>query len=182
MLNLRLDFGIWVRRIAFALFCVLGITALLTGCGRAAHAQKPPKIDSLLVTLPMPREQAASAVVAAFSQAGLGITNTTPFLIEADQGSTGAWSTEHHRVVRAVLTNPDSAHTNVLIVGTEVVTEREVRIGRRVYSGRGNILSQKRIDNRAGGNGGKVWGMMVDAAWMLDSTAVPIEALPKEEP
>ena len=124
------------------------------------------KIDSLLVHLPLPKERAAEVVVQAFVRAGLTVTNATSLLIEADEGSTRnlAAGGEAHRVVRAVLLPSDST-TSVLIIGMEDRTDQFGRTWQRL-----------RIDNRAGGNGGKVWKKMVAAAMTLDSTAVPESA------
>jgi hypothetical protein len=40
----------------------------------------------------------------------------------------------------------------------------------------GQVERQLRIDNRASGNGGKVWAKMVAAARALDPAGVPAEA------
>jgi hypothetical protein len=127
------------------------------------------KIDSLIVRLAMPRERALDAVVGAFLAAGLRVINTTPSIIETDEGSNAGWGQSFHRVVRAILVGAESA-TTVIIYGEE----------RRHYSSGGT--KRLRIDNRAGGNGGKVWAKMVDAAWSLDSTAVPQAAYDRDNP
>ena len=131
-----------------------------------ATALSAQKIDSLLVKLPVAKERAFDAVVRAFTTVGLEVSNTTSSLIEADQGSTGnmAFGGEAHRVVRAVLLPSDSS-TVVVITGIEQRTDPDGTTSRRL-----------RIDNHAGGNGGKVWKKMVAAALMLDSTAVPAAA------
>jgi hypothetical protein len=122
------------------------------------------KIDSLLVALPMPKERASDAVLQAFTRVGLRVSNTTSSLIEADEGSTAnnAFGGQNHRVVRAVLLPSDSS-TVVVITGVEERTN--------LYG-----TTTLRIDNHAGGNGGKVWKKMVAAALALDSTAVPAAA------
>jgi hypothetical protein len=129
-----------------------------------ATALSAQKLDSLRVTLPVSKERAADAVVRAFTTVGLGVSNTTSSLIEADEGSTAnnAFGGQNHRVVRAVLLPSDSS-TVVVITGIEARTNQ--------YG-----TTTLRIDNHAGGNGGKVWKKMVAAALMLDSTAVPAAA------
>ena len=121
------------------------------------------KVDSLLLHISVPKERAAELVVQAFVHAGLTVTNTTSLLIEADEGSTRnlAAGGETRRVVRAILLPSDST-TDVLITGIENRIDQYGRTYKRL-----------RIDNRAGGNGAKVWKKMVDAAMALDSTAVP---------
>jgi hypothetical protein len=69
--------------------------------------------------------------------------------------------------VRATLYGADSV-TTVVIIGQEVRLDDS-----------GIQLRRLRIDNRAGGNGGKVWKKMVAAAMLLDSAAVPEAARPQ---
>jgi hypothetical protein len=137
--------------------------ALVVAAGIAPFYLSAQKIDSLLLQLPLPKERAAEAVVQAFTRAGLTVSNTTPFLIEADEGGTPNWAVggQARRIVRAVLLPSDSS-TSVLITGTEERTDQF-----------GGTRKRLRIDNHAGGNGGKVWKKIVAAAIVLDSTAVP---------
>ena len=142
---------------------------VLIGFVLAIGAQgQTPKIDSLLLHLRLPRDRAADAVVAAFTQAGLGITNTTTSLVEADLGTTQSLNIKTRRIVRAVLFGSDSM-TTLLMTGDEVRTEAD-----------GTLLRRLRIDNHAGGNGGKAWKKMVTAARILDSASVPAAATPDE--
>jgi hypothetical protein len=130
-----------------------------------AAAQKLPKIDSLLVVLPKPKADAAEAVVAAFTQAGLGITNTTPTLVEADlgdrQSSFGKYS--RHYTVRAVIIAAGDS-SRVLIRGTDDVMEGQT------------VAKRRTIDSYAKKYGGEVWAKMVAAAKTLDASQVPPEA------
>jgi len=127
------------------------------------------KVDSLALHLHMPRDKAVDAVVSAFTQNGLGVTNSTPSFVEADQGRTVGFGGQTARKVRAMLFGTDSM-TTVVMVGDEV----------RYDDDGTSILRRLRIDNRAGGNGGKVWKMMVAAAMMLDSASVPEAARSKQ--
>jgi len=138
---------------------------LIGALGSQAQAQK---IDSLALHLHLPRDKAVDAVVSAFTQTGLGVTNTTPSFVEADQGRTSSIG-ETARKVRAMLFGSDTT-TTVVIVGDEV----------RYDTDGTTILRRLRIDNRAGGNGGKVWAKMVAAAMMLDSASVPEAARSKQ--
>ena len=158
-MTLQLRHASRVARVVLSIGFVLAI---------AAQGQSP-KVDSLVLHLRLSRERAADAVVAAFAQSGLGVTNTTTSLVESDQGATGGFSTTNRRIVRAVLFGPDSGIT-IVITGEEVRTDTESGI----------LMKRLRIDNRAGGNGGKVWKKMVVAARMLDSASVPAAALPEE--
>ena len=141
-------------------------TVILVGAlGSQAQAQK---IDSLALHLHLPRDKAVDAVVSAFTQSGLGVTNSTPSFVEADQGRTSGLG-ETARKVRAMLFGSDTA-TTVVIVGDEIRYDDDGH----------SILRRLRIDNRAGGNGGKVWAKMVAAAMMLDSASVPEAARSKQ--
>jgi hypothetical protein len=128
-----------------------------------AQSPRPDKLDSFLVALPVSKAEAGDRVVAAFVAAGLPVTNTTPSLIESDQGSThdGLGSYSRHRVVRATLLAAGGDTTRVLIQGTEDLVRG------------GQMEKRKAIDNRAGGNGGKVWARMRVAATALDPTQLP---------
>jgi hypothetical protein len=128
----------------------------------AAAQAKPPKLDSLLVTVPVPKAEAAERVVAALEAVGLAVTTSTPSVVESDQGETLDQLTgaNRHRVVRATLL-PAGDTTRVLLRGVEEILRR------------GRTEKRKAIDNRADGNGGKVWAKMVAAARQLDSASVP---------
>ena len=142
-------------------------TIILVGAlGSQAQAQK---IDSLALHLHLPRDKAVDAVVSAFTQTGLGVTNSTPSFVEADQGRKSTFGGQTARKVRAMLFGSDSI-TTVVIVGDEIRYDDDAT----------TILRRLRIDNRAGGNGGKVWTMMVAAAMMLDSASVPEAARSKQ--
>jgi hypothetical protein len=144
----------------------LRLIPLITFASLAAIALPAQKIDSLMIKLPFPKERAAEAVVHAFTTVGLGVSNTTSWLIEADQGATpnNLVGGQARRVVRAVLLPSDSS-TVVIITGIEERSDQH-----------GTSWQRLRIDNHAGGNGGKVWEKMVGAALLLDSTAVPAAA------
>ena len=135
--------------------------SLLIACSSAAAQSKPPKVDSLLATLELTKDEASDAVVAAFTQAGLMVTDQTSSTITADLGETRDELSSFHRrrIVRATLL-PSAEVTLVLIQGTE-----DVRKGDRPV-----VL--RKIDNKARGNGGKVWRKMLKAARALDSTSV----------
>ena len=130
-----------------------------------------PKIDSLRLTLMLPYDAAYTTVATAFMDNGLNVTNSTPILIEANEGETANFATfgSNQRIVRAVLLRRDPATTLVQLTG------RELR-----KASNGTVQKELRIDNRAGGNGGKVWRKMLKVAWALDSTQVPGEALPAD--
>jgi hypothetical protein len=144
----------------------LSVLALVSTAALPLGAQK---IDSLALHLHMPRDKAVDAVVSAFTQTGLGVTNSTPSFVEADQGRTSAFTGYTARKVRAMLFGSDSV-TTVVIVGDEI----------RLDDDGTTQLRRLRIDNRAGGNGGKVWAKMVAAAMMLDSASVPEAARSKQ--
>lgn len=132
----------------------------------AVHGQKKsPKVDSLLIVLPMSKDATSDAVVEAFTAAGLTVSDQTPSMIESDVGTTkdGLGSYSHQRTVRATLL-PRKDSTAVLIVGTEALTRRNQEEAR------------KRIDNKAQGNGGRVWRQILDAGKRLDSTQVSPDA------
>jgi hypothetical protein len=143
---------------------VLALIAMVCAGALPARAQK---IDSLALRLHMPRDKSVDAVVAAFAQSGLTVTNTTTSLVESDQGSLPTFGGKTQRIVRAVLFGADST-TTVVMTGDEIRMNDD-----------GSLLRRLRIDNRAGGNGGKVWKRMVAAAMMLDSASVPEAAREK---
>jgi hypothetical protein len=128
---------------------------------------KPPKVDSLLATIALPKAEASDAVVTAFTAAGLSVTDQTSSIITADQGETKdeLFGYNRRRVVRATLLPKGADTTRVLIQGTEEVRRRDV------------LEKRKRIDNYARGNGEKVWAKMLAAARALDSSSVTAEAL-----
>jgi hypothetical protein len=138
------------------------LVAILLVAGPSASAQK---IDSLRVTLRVPKAEAADRVAAAFAAAGLRVSNSGPGFLEADEGRTSALYGYTHRVVRATIFTQDSMAI-VQISGDEVR-----------HNDDGGILKQLKIDNRAGGNGKKVWRKMVAAAMALDSASVPQAAI-----
>lgn len=140
--------------------------------------QKRPKVDSVLVTLPLGRESAMEAVATAFTQAGLTITDNTHLMVEADLGSninqlTGG---EMRRVVRGLLLSKGSS-TNVLLVGNEQRIDKH-----------GRTYKQLRIDSKAGGNGGKAWDKVVAVGEALRArareavTAAPTTAVVEQAP
>lgn len=139
-----------------------------------AAMQQTPKIDSLRLELPTTFDDAYARAATALTDNGLSITNSSPILIEADAGETTNFASggKNHRIVRVILLKRASSVT-VQITGTEV----------RNYKSQGLLTavqensSQLRIDNRAKGNGGKVWRKMVAVAWTLDSTQVPSAAV-----
>jgi hypothetical protein len=133
----------------------------------ALLTQQAAKVDSLRLVLGTPFDQAYSRVASAMTEHGLTITNSTPIMIEADEGATQDLliGGTRHRIARAILLRRGSDSTVVQIVGREVVSSRSNH-------------DEMRIDNRAKGNGGRVWRKMVAVAWALDSTQVPREVIP----
>ncbi len=131
-----------------------------------AHGQKA-KIDSILVTLPRPKAEAIDLVLAAFAENGLDVTDNSGSTIESDQeGSTNVLTGERFsRVVRALVLGKDSTSSKVLITGMEVREDSD-----------GKVYKRLRIDNKAGGNGEKLWCRMVSVGMALDSAQVPGEA------
>jgi hypothetical protein len=126
-----------------------------------AQAQKNAKIDSLLIRLPKAKPAAMDAVLEAFARSGLDVTDNSGSMVEADLGSkSNIIGMKYTRVVRAVVFGNDSV-TTVLIRGEEA---REDEKG---------FTKRLRIDNKAGGNGEKIWKKMVAVALALDSTQVP---------
>lgn len=158
--GLREIFGIRYR---WSRWAQVGFVFTVLTTPAAAHAQQA-KVDSLLLHLPLSRAAALDRVVGAFMSVGLTVTNTTNSLVESDQGkTTDSWLTgiDRARVVRAVLYGSDSS-TTVFLVGSETQT-----------MGTGQTRDKLRIDNKAKGNGGKVWRKMVAVAMALDSMQVP---------
>ena len=126
-------------------------------------AQKAPKIDSIFIVLPKPKAQAMDLVVEAFSLSRMTVTDNAGSLVTADAGSTddNIFRIRYTRIVRAILIGKDSS-TSVMITGEAVrhdMTENR-------------DFKRLRIDNKAGGNGEKVWCRMVLAALKLDSLQV----------
>jgi hypothetical protein len=142
---------------------VPGLAAVLASALLAGPltGQAVPKVDSVLVQLPLQKSDAADAVVGAFTRAGLSVANTTASLVEADEGVSQNHFAggEARRIVRAILLPVDS-RTNVLIVGEETRADKYGRVFKRL-----------RIDNRAGGNGGKVWKKIEAVGAELESLA-----------
>jgi hypothetical protein len=134
-----------------------------------ASAQKTPKVDSLLVRITKPKAEVMDLVLAAFMQAGLSITDQTASLVTADLGSNENFvGIRFARVIHALLLGRDSV-TTVLITGDETRFDHQ----------NDRQFKRLRIDNKAGGDGGKAWRKMVAAAMLLDSTQVSPDAKPK---
>ena len=147
------------------------LALLLFAVSARLVAQDPAKVDSLLVTLSKPKAVATDVVLAALMANGLNVTDNSGSLIVADFGQTTDpvfGSTRYDRKVRALVLLVDSATTRVLITGEEVRSDVRGRTDRE--------FKRLRIDNRAGGNGEKVWCRMVATAMMLDSTQVSEDA------
>ncbi len=120
-------------------------------------AQKSPKIDSLLVVIPAPKGEAMDQVLAAFAAAGLEVTDNSGSLVSSDVGgSTNILGTKYTRSVRALLTGSGGS-TTVLLHGEEFRSDNK------------GFTKRLRIDNRAGGNGKKVWNQMLTVAHTLES-------------
>lgn len=147
--------------LAGLLVCQVGFVLLLPPA--ALEAQKVPKIDSLLVELPVPKPAAMDLVLNAFISAGLEVTDNSGSMVESDQGGNrNMLGLRFTRVVRALVTARDSASTRILLTGIEVrLNERD------------DPFTRLRIDNKAGGAGEKLWCKMVSMASALDSTQVP---------
>ena len=128
----------------------------------------PTFVDSLLIIMAKPKDEVLDLVVEAFTLAGLAVTNITGPLVTADAGTTddGLLGVAYSRTARAIVMRHDSA-TTVLITGVEI---------RKSSDGSTAGMQQLRIDNKAGGNGEKVWCRMVLAALKLDSTQVSADA------
>jgi hypothetical protein len=129
-------------------------------------AQKAEKIDSILVELPIPKAVAMDRVLAGFASAGLDVTDNSGSLVESDVGAknnalTGA---NYRRSVRALVITKDATATRILLTGIEARDDN------------GRVFKRIRIDNRAGGNGEKVWCQLVAVAVLLDSTQVSPDA------
>jgi len=159
---------------------VVHCLALLTCSTRGLAAQSvTPKVDSIRIVLPVPREQAVSKAFDAMRAAGLNVVSTTPLLVFADEGATENFATggSNHRIVRADVTPGDSSSA-ILITGQET---RQWKSGQALFTNYGQTQQVGlRIDNRAEGNGGRVWKKMVRAALILDSLQVPIAAIPMD--
>jgi hypothetical protein len=133
------------------LFSTLGVTL---------SAQKAPKMDSLVIRLAKPKAEALDLVLAAFTNAGLVVSNQTSAMIESDQGaSKDLLGDRYARVVRALVLGPDS-NVTVLMAGVEtsMIDGRQVR---------------QAISNRSKGTAGKLWDKMLLAAAALDPKQVP---------
>ncbi len=133
---------------------------------RPAGAQKAEKIDSIFVELPVPKAAAMDRVLTGFASAGLDVTDNSGSIVESDIGAknnalTGA---NYRRSVRAIVIAKDSTTTRILLTGIEARDDR------------GRVFKRMRIDNRAGGNGEKVWCQMVAVALLLDSAQVSQDA------
>jgi hypothetical protein len=128
-------------------------------------AQKPPKIDSLLIRLAKPKAEAMDLVLMAFMSAGLSVSDQTASLVTSDQGTNdnALLNIRFKRIVRALVLGRDSS-TIVLITGDEVRMDKDDK---------NREFKHLRIDNYAGGAGNRVWLKMVAAAMALDSTQVP---------
>ena len=127
-----------------------GVALTTLGAAGPLHAQAKVKADSLLLTLPMPKAEAFDRVVEAMTAVGLTPTNTTPVVIESDQGVTSSaiGSIQRHRVVRAtLLAHGDS--TRVLLRATEAIEQR------------GQVQRTVTLSNRSSGHGGTIWRKMV---------------------
>jgi hypothetical protein len=101
-------------------------------------------------------------VLTGFAAAGLDVTDNSGSLVESDIGAknnslTGA---NYQRAVRALVIAKDATATKVLLTGIEARDDN------------GRVFKRIRIDNRAGGNGEKVWCQLVAVAVFLDSTQV----------
>jgi hypothetical protein len=127
----------------------------------AQDKKKDPKIDSLMVTLSMARQDALDAVVAAFQANGLQVTNTTSSMVEADLGKKAGTLAVFERKVRALVLGSSNNATKVMIVGDEIR-----------YADNANPLSY-RIDNRAKSEGGKIWKKMAAVSKQLEGAAGP---------
>lgn len=144
----------------------LAVATLLV-VSQPASAQKV-KVDSLLILLSKPKAQVMDQVLTAFTEQGLDVTDNSGSLVKSDQGGKNNGLTGHKytRTIHALVIGRDSVSTRVLITGTEV---RE--------GSTGQIFKRLRIDNRAGGAGGKLWCRMVGVARALDSTQLSEDAL-----
>ncbi len=124
--------------------------------------RKRPKVDSVLVVVAKPKDEAIDDVVAAFMAAGLQVTNTTGSIVEAALGRKMGLLATYDRTTRAIITPDASGGSRVLIVTEEhqYTDASDIRMNRpsRV----------KRLDNKAGEDGGRIWLRMVRAGQQLD--------------
>jgi hypothetical protein len=139
------------------------LVTLLTACLMSPltgqDKKKDPKIDSLVVTVGMPRQDALDALVAAFQANRLQVTNTTSSMVEADLGKQAGTFNVFERKVRALILGSSGSMTKVMIVGDEIM-----------YSDNANPSSY-RIDSHAKSDGGKIWKKMVAVAENLAASA-----------
>lgn len=146
-------------------FLILGWVLMVAAT--PSQAQKTPKIDSLLVRLPIAKAEAMDRVLEAFARAGLDVTDNAGSTVESRvENRRSLIGVDYTRTVRALLFGNDSS-TTVLIRGEET---REDNTG---------FKKHLRIDNRAGGKGKDTWRKMVAVATALDGQQVPPEATPK---
>jgi hypothetical protein len=109
------------------------------------------------------------AVLEAFARCGLDVTDNSGSMVEADMGGkSNLLGVKYTRVVRALAFGSDSATT--IVIRGEEAREDDKGWAKRL-----------RIDNKAGGNGEKVWRKMVEVAVALDSTQVPAAAFKKKK-
>jgi len=131
----------------------------------SSGAAQKTKIDSLLVVVSGSKADVMDRVLAGFIQAGLDVTDNSGSMVEADVGlkRNVLSGIEYTRVVRALVVPHDSSSVKVLITGVETRKDRDR--SRRL-----------RIDNKAYGEGEKVWCQMVAVAVLLDSSQVGPDA------
>lgn len=140
----------------------------------ALRAQKTPKVDSLLIALPVPKAQAIDKVLEAFALIRLDVTDQAGSLITSNLGEETDMllgSVRYRRTVRALVLPVGEDAAKVLITGEEV--RSDPKRGDREFR-------RLRIDNKAKNNGEKAWCRMVAVAVHLDSTQVSEDARKRE--
>lgn len=142
-------------------------TVAITGVLATSSTAQKVKVDSLFILIPHSKSLVMDLVLTAFTEQGLDVTDNSGSLVTSDFGGKNNLLTGHKytRMIHALVVAKDSTSTRVLITGTEV---RE--------GSTGMIFKRLRIDNRAGGAGGKLWCKMVGVAMSLDSAQVSQDA------
>jgi hypothetical protein len=134
------------------------VLALLLTAGPMV-AQKPPKLDSLLVMLALPRDSAIDATVAAFTAAGLPVTDQGSGFVTADLGEgTAMGYGTNQMLVRASIFTRDGQTTVVL---------------RGEAKGLSPATGSMRITNRQKGPYQNVWRQMEAVAAALAGPPSP---------
>jgi hypothetical protein len=134
--------------------------------------QKRPKVDSVLVVIPEAKDEAIDRVVAAFTTVGLGVTNQTSNMVEAELGRSTGWLATYDRTTRAIVTAQPTGGSRVLIT----TFEEQYTKAQRLRESRPEHV--KRLDNKAGEDGARIWRQMVNVGRELDPYLDTTDLLP----